>query len=315
MPELPQRRAHSRLAQPHPLPDVIIGCSTPILPTLDVVISLTDQSEVSELRLIDPDTDETIFAARIESLPTPKDEDAEDLPIMSAKAVADRVLELGRHHSLTLPTSEEFVAAFEHLLILGDLPRPQQRTMAGQPTAQIRPESEQAAAPSVPVASPLAATPVAEQTPSETFRPGDTAICVFPSKQHGEMDSKAKPCLIVNVRTLGGRRYLDLAQGFGGEHGRVAPYHLVVNSAPELAAACLTQPTRFDLRRRFLIAEDDSHRVHRRLGTLGNTASMRLGEALTFAGDVSPEPVSEERRVHRKPVVVERVSRKIMKSR
>ena len=52
-------------------------------------------------------------------------------------------------------------------------------------------------------------------------------------------------------------------------------------------------PTRFNLRRRILVPEEDSIYLHGRLGRIGESACARLREAHINAGDVSPAPVQE----------------------
>lgn len=100
---------------------VIIGCTADLLPPIEVLVALSDRGDVSALRLCDPDTDGTVFAARIAGTPDPKSEGWDNLDVMTAREAATRVNELLATHSAALPAREEAVAAFEHLLIVGDL--------------------------------------------------------------------------------------------------------------------------------------------------------------------------------------------------
>lgn len=76
-----------------------------------------------------------------------------------------------------------------------------------------------------------------------------------------------------------------------------------------MADAKLDIPTRFNLRRRFLVPAEDTAKLHRRLGRIGNNAQVRLREGLGYAGDVSPEPVEEKDRPPR-PLTVQRTRSK-----
>ena len=109
----------------------------------------------------------------------------------------------------------------------------------------------------------------------------------------------------MNTRTMAGRKFLDIAWGGPIETAGPAPHELAIAQAVEMAEAKLDIPTRFNLRRRFLVPEEDTARLHRRLGRIGKSAEARLRETLVHAGDVSPEPVEEPVRKPR-PLVVER---------
>jgi hypothetical protein len=153
----------------------------------------------------------------------------------------------------------------------------------------------------------------AERGSAAGYEVGDTAICVFPLKRRGNSDGQPRPGLVVGVRTMNGRRYLDIAQGSRAQPKPIAPHLIAVNDQDGLSLARIKMPTCFDLRRRILVAEDDTLRIHRPLGMLADTAKKRLREALGFVGDISPEPLCERRPTQGAKFQVERRSRKAMK--
>jgi len=111
---------------------------------------------------------------------------------------------------------------------------------------------------------------------------------------------------------LGNRKFLDIAWSSPLESSGPAPYELAISQPAEMAKAELHIPTSFNLRRRFLVPEDDATRLHRRLGRIGGNALLRLNEALGYTGDVSPEPVYENSRPSR-PLTVEKRRTKSMR--
>ncbi|MFA8386515.1 MAG: tyrosine-type recombinase/integrase [Pelagibaca sp.] len=293
---------------------VITGCSAPILPSVDVMISLSDDEEICAIRLSDPDTDETMLAMRVEGSPSPKDEDAKNFPVFSARHIATELLARQSNHSLTLPACEASTAALEHLLILGDLP--ERHAIAAMPLllatgdhTYMETSLEHQLEPSVPS---LADQTEGTARTASGLEPGDTAICVFPLTRHSHKDGQPRPGLIVGSRTLKGRRYLDIARSAPAEPGDFAPHHLVVADQAGLACARIKMPTIFDLRRRILVAEDDTHRLHRRLGTLNAISRKRLPETLAFAGDISPDPVCEQSACPTGGFKIERKSSKVL---
>lgn len=131
---------------------------------------------------------------------------------------------------------------------------------------------------------------------------GDTAICVFPCRGPAASSKSPRPGLVVAVRSLGGTTFVDLAPGTPHDQAPVAPHEVVVVEPRETALAGLTKPTRFDLRRRILVKVSDKGRLHRRLGSLGTAADLRLAQSMQFAGDVSPLPVGESSRGRRNEI-------------
>ena len=283
---------------------VITGCTVALLPPLEVLVALTDQGAVSALRLCDPDTDETVFAARIAGAPAPKSQEWDSLEVLTGRAVATRANEILAAYSAILPANEEAVAAFEHLLILGD-PAPRMPL----PPAPVR---ESAVPGRATDPHPVAPEPEAfREGPVLGLRKGDTAICVFPCRGRGAEDKLPRPGLVVAVRTLRGETFLDLAPGIPHNQMPVAPHELLVVEADETSSAGLAKPTRFDLRHRILVRVDDGSRLHRRLGSLSRKSDQRLMQSIQFAGDVSPLPVGEGAGIGRTPVV-ERRAKKVV---
>ncbi|MGX9854573.1 tyrosine-type recombinase/integrase [Limimaricola variabilis] len=291
---------------------IILGCSGPILPSIDVLVSLADDGEVSALRLCKPGTEEAILGARIAGTPSPIDEAVQHLDVMSAREVATRVMALQVEYSFTLPTCEASTAGFEHLLIHGEMPTPKPPTADTVQAEKGIEEDVRASVVSQLSNIGLAGTERANGTDSG-FRAGDTAICMFPLKRRGNQDGQPRPGLIVAIRMMGGRRYLDVAMGSPAESGQLSPHQFVLSNSAELALAKLQRPTSFDLRRRMLVAADDAVRIHRQLGSLASSVCKRLGETMAFVGDVSPEPVCERPTSREAPFSVERRSAKTTK--
>ncbi|MBV0893140.1 hypothetical protein KTN05_15090 [Paracoccus sp. Z118] len=265
---------------------VITGCSRPMLPSLDVTVALGDQSELLAVRLSDPDTEEVIFAGRIEGTSPPREEGWTDIAAISARTVADEILALTSSYSLSLPSNEEQLAALEHLLMLGTPPRavPALGAERDNATHQAIVHDDNSPAHSAEISGDI---PVCG-----SFAVGDLIICALPLSRRGQENAAPRPGLVIGSRDLGGRRYLDIAWGAPAGTKHPAPHELVVVGPSEIAEAQLAAATHFDLRRRYLIPEDDRNRLHRKLGRLASHARKRLSETLCFAGDITPTPVA-----------------------
>lgn len=284
---------------------LITGCSAPILPSADLVIHMSDQGKICAIQVCDPDTDETVLAARVEGASTPHDDEAKTFEVMAAQDVANRLLALQDSHSLTLPASEVALAAFEHLLVLGVPP-----TLDSDPVPPKSSASTSESAAEV-TASPNHAVAVgddvlASSASTKVLEPGDTAICVFPLARRSDRNGQPRPGLVVGVKFMNGKRYIDVAIGAPAQPDAVLPHQVVVADDAGLASARIALATCFDLRRRILVAEDDRLRLHRRLGTLHERAKRRLREAMSLLGDVSPEPLLEPKTNRMVQVQVER---------
>lgn len=272
---------------------IITGCAAPILPPLDVLTWMNDEAELCAIHLTDPDTDETILAARLEGVELLKEDDARQFPVLTGSELATKILELQGAYSLTLPACDATVAAIEHMLILA---KPFEEAVQQCPQ---KAKLDTMGSDANPLSAAYDAAPTGSEQSSETdrrtgqFEIGDTANCIFPAKRQGKTDRKPTPGLVVGVKTMHGRRYLDIAEGRSTQAGEViAPYQLVIGDPSSLTAAGIKLPVRFDLRRRVLIAETDTRHICGPVGTLADSLRMRLSEAKTCAGDISPQPVS-----------------------
>jgi hypothetical protein len=265
---------------------------------LDVEVALTDRREVSAVQLRDSETDEIVFEAAISGRKAPAEYTWNDCEALEERDVAARIVSLGRQYSLTMPASEEATAALEHLLILVD----DKPFYAPATKPSVDKETEETENPSVVDAKPIADNPDSRPVDLEA---GDLVVCALPSRRAEPTKSTARPGIVVNTRTMAGRKFLDIAWGGPIETAGPAPHELAIAQAVEMAEAKLDIPTRFNLRRRFLVPEEDTARLHHRLGRISKNAENRLREGLLYAGDVSPEPVAEPTRKQR-PLVVER---------
>jgi len=277
---------------------IIVGNRTALQTALDVEVALTDRREISAVQLRDSETDEIVFEATISGRKAPAAYPWNDCEALEEKDVAARIISFGRQYSLTMPASEEATAAVEHLLILDD-DKPFYTPTAKPRVAKETEEIENA---SVDDAKSIVDDP--DSGPVDLVA-GDLVVCALPSRRTGLTKSTARPGIIVNTRTMAGRKFLDIAWGGPIETASPAPHEFAIGQAVEMAEAKLDIPTRFNLRRRFLVPEADTARLHHRLGRISKSAENRLREGLLCAGDVSPEPVAEPVRKQR-PLVVER---------
>ncbi|WP_417256527.1 site-specific integrase [Celeribacter halophilus] len=275
----------------------IVGNRLALQAALDVEVALTDRKEISAVQLRDTKTDEVVFEAVISNRKAPTSYPWNDCDVLEEKDVAAQILSLSRQYSLTMPASEEATAALEHLLILVD-EKPLYVPIADRSVGK-EPES----------VTSLPAIQTEQDTQDPGSHPvdlvaGDLVIYALPNCR-SEAAATARPGLVVNTRTLAGRKFLDIA--WGGPIGPSGPalYELAISQAVEMAEAKLDIPTRFNLRRRFFVPEDATKHLHRRLGRLGKTAKARLRDCLDHAGDVSPAPIEETIRKSR-PLTIER---------
>lgn len=286
---------------------VIVGSRAALQTVLDVEVALTDRREVSAVQLRDAETDEIVFEASISGRKAPSAYPWNDCEALEEKDVAARIILLSRQYSLTMPASEEATAALEHMLILVDempfyIPAAKRHFAEGTgETGNV------SAADAEPMIREPGCRPV-------DLVAGDLVICALPSRRAGAIKSSARPGIIVNTKTMGGRKFLDIAWGGPSDTAGSAPHELAIVRSGEMAEAKLDIPTRFNMRRRFLVPEEDTSRLHHRLGRIGKSAEARLRESLDQAGDVSPEPVEETIRMPR-PLKVERKRTKSVRPR
>ena len=277
---------------------IIVGNRTALQTALDVELALTDRREISAVQLRDSETDEIVFEAAITGRKAPATYPWNDCEPLEEKDVASRIISLGRQYSLTMPANEEATAALEHLLILVD-------DMPFYPLTPKRSVTEETVRTQNAL---LADAELVVQEPdcrAVDLATGDLVVCALPSHRAGLTETPARPGIVVNTRTMGGRKFLDIALGGPMESAGSAPHELAIARSIEMAEAKLDLPTRFNLRRRFLVPEEDTSRLHHRLGRISKSTENRLREGLQHAGDVSPEPVTEPVRKQR-PLAVER---------
>lgn len=92
---------------------------------------------------------------------------------------------------------------------------------------------------------------------------GDIVSFRFPcASEDDATPPKARPCLVLDVETIGGHHYLVLAYGTTATTGANRGYEIRVRSAEALASAGLHKPTRFVAARRLLVPLDSGGFVH-----------------------------------------------------
>lgn len=278
---------------------VITGSSTPLLEALDVEVAMTGAGDLSAIMLRHAETDEVLFEAVVAGRKAPSGDQWNECVALEPAELAKEIASLGREYALTFPASEEATSALEHLLILAEEPPSQFPEAVSGPVAAPEPAAVDAASD-----ANVAADPSSEGKPRD-IAAGDIVVCTFPSPRRGAELPAPRPCLVVDVRTMAGKTYLDLAWGGPLTTASPAPYELAVSQPAELATARVDIPTRFNLRRRVLVSEDRHEALQKRLGRIPPAAALRLRDCLTFAGDVSPVPL-EEARSPARPLTIER---------
>jgi hypothetical protein len=122
----------------------------------------------------------------------------------------------------------------------------------------------------------------------DTLAPGDVVLFRFPHSEPGdETDAKRRPCLVLAIQTLGGRRVVELAFATTAKTKANVGLEIHVNRPDSLAAAGLRKPTRFVCARRFLAPFDHvGWSVQPALAGLVYVAALpdrTLGELLDWA--------------------------------
>ena len=268
----------------------IVGASSHILPAAEVTAALGDDSELTAVRVMEPDTERCLVEAHIEGRPVPKGKEWADVPSLPAQSVAEALNSLFTTHNLAMPDFDERLAAVEHLLILAGprkaTPHSFSETLDPPTSAEEKREASVADEDGWNERSDAWSQEVAAGA-------GQVLVCVFPDLRNPRSGGSLRPGIVVNVRELSGKRYFDVAYGAPAE-GVSREHELDVASTTEIEAAKLKVATRFNLRRRVLIAEDNGQHLKGHLGKLPLGASTRLHETLGRAGDVSPTPVTEK---------------------
>ena len=100
----------------------------------------------------------------------------------------------------------------------------------------------------------------------------------FPVKENGDTEkSKARPCLVLNLRHGLGKRYVELAYGTSAYTKSNKGYEVRVSQLEEALAAGLMKPTRFIGARRLIVALDNPGFV---TGSCGTPVIGQLTDAL-----------------------------------
>lgn len=118
-------------------------------------------------------------------------------------------------------------------------------------------------------------TPAGTDAWHATLERGDVVLFRFPvSDPSGEEGQpKSRPCLVLDVAKLMGRRFIKLAYGTTAERKINRGYEIVVNHPASCAAAGLQRPTRFIGVRTVLVSPD-----HKGFDTLDGTVSPVIGK-------------------------------------
>ena len=88
---------------------------------------------------------------------------------------------------------------------------------------------------------------------------GDIVLFRFPLAEDGETATpKPRPCLVLDVETIGGKRYALLAYGTTSQRRANVGEEIRVHHRAEYRAAGLDEPTRFVGRRRVRVPLDDT---------------------------------------------------------
>jgi hypothetical protein len=267
----------------------IVGASSHILPAAEVTAALGDDGELTALRIMEPDTELCLIEAHIEGRPVPKGKEWANIPSLPAQGVAEALNALFTTHNPAMSYFDERLAAVEHLLILAG-----PRKAAPHSFAEVLDQpSDVGKNRELSIEDQDGWNERSEAWSKEvTSGAGQVIVCLFPDLRNPRSGGSLRPGIVVNVRELSGKRYFDVAYGAPAE-GAARGHELDIASETEVQTARLKVGTRFNLRRRVLISEDDTQHLRGRLGQLTQGASIRLRETLGRAGDVSPTPVSQ----------------------
>ena len=118
------------------------------------------------------------------------------------------------------------------------------------------PSFDPAAAAGLSTTAVAPAHPAMEPEWRSLIRPGDIVVYRFPVAEGPEASKapKARPCLVMEIETLGGRPFATIAYGTSARSGANRGYEVPVLRAADHAAAGLHRPTRFVGFRRLLVS-------------------------------------------------------------
>lgn len=84
---------------------------------------------------------------------------------------------------------------------------------------------------------------------------GDVVLFRYPCAAEDDTEApKSRPCLVLDIETIGDQRYALLAYGTTSASGANRGYEIRVGAAPDLVDAGLHRPTRFIGARRLLVS-------------------------------------------------------------
>ena len=104
-------------------------------------------------------------------------------------------------------------------------------------------------------------------TRAESLLPGDVVLFEFPIAAASGGCAKARPCLVFDLRTLGGTTFVELAYGTTRSSRSNRGYEVRINHPEDYEAAGLRHPTRFIGARRAIVHPSHSGFTDAREGT------------------------------------------------
>ncbi|GHE06563.1 hypothetical protein U879_08705 [Defluviimonas sp. 20V17] len=259
---------------------VITGCARSLLPTAAIELALQENGGVGAIRILDTDTEEVLFQARVAGAKLPSTSEYASAPEAKKSDCAAKLREYQTSHEFLMPGSEEAVEAIEHLLIFAE------------PTPSASDDKETAHG-SVDLSKPPAPAMPTSSGDVVDLAPGRIVLCDPSQASHATATNPQQPGLIVAEKHLAGRRYLDIAIGKRAATGAPRPWQLVLSSRGDLETAQLPAATWFDMRRRILIEAGDVQHLGDPLGCVESNAEFRIREHLQAAGDVYPKPLTQ----------------------
>ncbi|MDG3043119.1 tyrosine-type recombinase/integrase [Roseicyclus marinus] len=270
---------------------VVVACRHTSLPPAEICVALQADGCVAAIEVTLADSGESILAARIESTKLADSHELAAAPVRGLEDVAADLERLFREYDLLMPSDTDTAQAVEHLLIFAP-PRTDHDCGNIVAAGQGRPTvSEKAGAEDASGASSVSNVSTDSGTPRAGV--GDIVLTSY----LGQRPRVAKPGghlgLVVGEKTLGARRFLDLAHVTTDDR-EIRAYHLVLASHDQLREIGIDSPAIFDMRKRVLLEVGDTNVTTPRVACLPSTIMARMREALVAAGDVAPRPMSDE---------------------
>lgn len=96
---------------------------------------------------------------------------------------------------------------------------------------------------------------VAETNWRDIIQRGDVVLFRFPVNKRGRRaQPKRRPCLVLDIRTIDGTKFLDLAYGTSSDTKANKGYEIRIRQIASYLAAGLDRPTRFVCARRITVS-------------------------------------------------------------